>query len=277
MKASSSSDKRFPETPPEIEGSNGPLAQTVYNRLVAMLIRGEMAPGTPIREAALCQQLKMNRGAVREALNQLVGMDVMEYTPYCGYRLLPYTGRDVMEWLQYRQAIEPMALRLLLRRPWNARVELMAELEELLKREAAAIEAGDQRSIGRCDFCFHLKIVEGSGNRRLGGSYMRNALPYLIHLAQQKKPGDAGDFMSEYEGDNLIPFLERHTHRRHEELLREMREGEPGNAVMMLRRHLRFAEENIRENIISSTLKECPTGAHLNADSIGTIVKTLME
>ncbi len=48
------------------------LSDAVYDQLSTEIVSGRMAPGSPLpSERALCEMLKVNRGAVREALKRL--------------------------------------------------------------------------------------------------------------------------------------------------------------------------------------------------------------
>jgi len=242
-----------------------PVPQQAYRRLMEMLMNGELPLGESIREAALSQQLGLNRSAIREALNQLVAQDILTYTPYCGYRFAEFTVRDTSEWYQFRMAIEPAALEQALHQPHI--MSLCDELEHILDGEQQGIEAQDLIRIAHCDLSFHLRIVEASQNRLMIGAYMRASLPFIAALAQQR----------DSRMDEAATFADhRHTHMRHVQLLNEIRDGEPERAVELLRRHIYFSCSNIKDYIVRHALQAYPVDERLNADGIGDVINTLL-
>jgi len=254
-----------------------PAAHCAYQRLTAMLLAGDFPAGGAVREATLAQQLGFSRNAIREALNRLVDMDVLEYIPYCGYRLMPYTPRDLLEWSYCRLGIEPVALELFFETSWKAREEAFAEMEAILDQEAQSINAGELERVARCDFSFHLKIVEHSENRRLSANYLRCALPFLANISQKGPQGMVSP-ESDYCLNNLMSLDEQlHTNRRHRELLEEMHHGEPEKAIAMLRGHIAQSILSTKNHLVHKSLEECPQGTQQNADSIGNAVSLLLN
>ncbi len=243
-----------------------PVPQQAYRGLMEMLVNGELPLGESIREAALSQQLGLNRSAIREALNQLVAQDILTYTPYCGYRFADFTMRDDLEWYQFRMAIEPAALEQAFHQPHI--MSLCDELERILDGEQQGIEARDPIRIAHCDLSFHLRIVEASQNRLMIGAYMRASLPFIAALAQQRS----------CRMDEVATFADHsHTHLRHVQLLNEIRDGEPEKAVELLRRHIYFSCSNIKDYIVRHALQTYPVDGRLNADSVRDVINTLLS
>lgn len=81
----------------------GQVAQLIIDRIIA----GEFAQGHPVRESKLAKELETSRNVVREALNLIVGMGILEYVPYCGYRTKCFTLQNMLEWYEIREGIEP--------------------------------------------------------------------------------------------------------------------------------------------------------------------------
>ena len=244
---------------------DGPAAQQAYRRLMEMLMNGELPFGEPIREAALSQRLGLNRGAIREALNQLVAQDILTYTPYCGYRFAEFTLRDTVEWYRFRMAIEPAALEQAFQPPYHMR--LCDELKRILDGEQQGIETNDQVLRTHCDISFHLRIVEASQNRLMIGAYMRASLPFIAAMAQLQPT---------FSEESPTEADHRHTHLRHVQLLDEIRDGEPERAVELLRRHLSYSCKNLNDAIVRRALDQCPVNGRLNADGIGSVINTLL-
>jgi len=124
--------------------------------------KGRFASGSPIKESALARECGVSRNAMREALSQLVGAGLLEYQPYCGYRAREYTLRDLLEWYELREAVEPIAARRLARaRPKAVLTEIAAALAAMVE----ALLADDIDAAKRFDLDFHCSMVSGCGNR----------------------------------------------------------------------------------------------------------------
>jgi len=153
-----------------------PAGIIALEMLIQRLINGEFAMGQAIRETCIAKEMGLSRNAVREALNQIVGWDVFEYIPYCGYRMRVFSIRDFLEWNEMREAIEPLAARRLARlRPIN----VIKMLEQYLDEFEKAIISNSEEKRRRADFKFHLTVVENCGNRCF--SHMRN-ICYMVVL-----------------------------------------------------------------------------------------------
>ena len=153
-----------------------PANVTGLEVLARRILSGDFIPGQPLRETVLSQQLGLSRNAIREALNQLVGVSIVEYIPYCGYRMRDFTPRDLLEWYEFREGIEPIAARrLAVARP----PEAIASLEQALKEMEDAIGSGDEAAIFQSDRSFHLALVGSCGNHIF--SRLHNTL-YLATL-----------------------------------------------------------------------------------------------
>ena len=146
-------------------GGDGRLTATDRTRLWVLreLERGRFAPGDSVRESLLARECGVNRNSLREALNHLVGADLLEYQSYCGYRIREYTLRDLLEWYELREAVEPVAARRLARaRPPAVLAELDASIAAM---EADFAEGKD--AARKDDMDFHLALLRGCGSRSL--------------------------------------------------------------------------------------------------------------
>ena len=91
--------------------SDSPAGVQALHILLDKLRNNEYPPGTPLRETVLAVEFDLSRNAVREALNRMVGWDIVEYLPFRGYRIRNLSLRDLLEWYELREAIEPIAAR----------------------------------------------------------------------------------------------------------------------------------------------------------------------
>ena len=79
------------------------LADKVLSIITEAIEKGELPPGSRIREATLARQLGISRGPLREALARLEGRRILEYTPNFGMRVATVSLKDVIEIFQMRE------------------------------------------------------------------------------------------------------------------------------------------------------------------------------
>ncbi len=149
----------------DMPGKTGKGKMTVAGQVAEMIIKkiitGEIEQGLPVRESKLAKELEISRNAVREALNLIVGMGILEYEPYCGYRTKTFTLQRMLEWYEIREGIEPIACRrLAISRP----LAVIRKLEEFCTLQAQAFKEGNLFQAFNLDSEFHLAIIRGSGN-----------------------------------------------------------------------------------------------------------------
>ncbi len=225
--------------------------------LIEKLKRGEFQAGQPIRESVLAEEFGLSRNAVREALNQIVGWDIFEYIPYCGYRLRKFTLNDFLEWYEMREAIEPIAARrLALLRPPEVIRKLEGYLEEF--EAEAASENYDGRKLTGIDMNFHLTVVENCGNRRF--CHMQT-IGYFIVLFFCNKAGSSKLVLHVQNSTNqFLPpgFTEKDyfdlnlklTMERHRALFEHIKNGREAEAERGFREHTSVQVRNLK-NIIN--------------------------
>ncbi len=135
-------------------------------KLLEKLLRGGLAAGEAIKESALAREFGVNRPSVREALCQAIGWGVVEYVPYCGYRIRDFSLGDLLDWYKLREGIEPIAARDLAE---NRPPSVLRELEAII---AASRENSPSPDAPGNDLAFHMALVSGCGNKRFADPAM---------------------------------------------------------------------------------------------------------
>ncbi len=133
--------------------------------LTKMLFSKELESGLQLKESVLAKEFNVTRPAMREALSQAIGWRLVEYVPYCGYRIRVFTLGDLRDWAETREGIEPIAARRLASRGLteDEREELHRLLEKCMRPMANRKDLND---LLRDDLAFHYVMVRMSGNRR---------------------------------------------------------------------------------------------------------------
>ena len=225
------------------ELSDSPAGVQALHILLDKLRNNEYPPGTPLRETVLAVEFNLSRNAVREALNRMVGWDIVEYLPFRGYRIRNLSLRDLLEWYELREAIEPIAARRLamIRSP-----KVIDELEKHNEVERAALARGDLAAADEAEQAFHSAIVENCGNRSFVRQQNRGymAMMFLLGSRCLRECPDyraAGSY-SDKEND-------RQTCRVHSEIIDLIRAGKAEEAEALVKLHCKIHVQQLMDLI----------------------------
>jgi GntR family transcriptional repressor for pyruvate dehydrogenase complex len=147
----------------------------VFEQLKQQILRGAWEPGSRIpSENQLCAMLGVSRISVREALQKMVALDLLEsrqgdgtfvrrlqadqrMTPLIPMMLL--SQHDLVDVMEYRRLVETGIVALAVER---ATAEDAAELEALLKKMRRV--QGNIEEFAACDLEFHLALARMTRN-----------------------------------------------------------------------------------------------------------------
>lgn len=144
-------------------------ASRVSETLRDSIIRGELRPGTPLREHALSAALDVSRNTVREALRLLDHEGLVDYHVHRGVTVRSLSEADVRDLYRTREALEVAAIYY---SPTVAQASLEAISQIVADAEGAAARR-DWKSVGTLDIVFHQQIVELIGSDRTSAFFQR--------------------------------------------------------------------------------------------------------
>jgi DNA-binding GntR family transcriptional regulator len=144
------------------------LHEEVVARVRTMLLEGEITPGARIPERELCEQLKISRTPLREALKVLAAEGLVQLLPNRGSRAARLTEKDVRDLFEVCQGLEALAGELACERIGDAEVDEIAAANEAMVQH---YRAGDLIQYYRCNRAIHEAIVAAAGNPALSGLY----------------------------------------------------------------------------------------------------------
>ncbi|MCT7376711.1 GntR family transcriptional regulator [Chelativorans salis] len=139
-----------------------PHGQTAYMRLLDEIRRGDLLPGTRLREVELSERLKISRTPVREALRRLEADGLVVHQPRLGAVMRRLGYAEIMELYEMRAVLEGTAARL------AARAASEVELAELraLNEEFADV-LNDELQAAEVNRQFHSILLDAAKNRFL--------------------------------------------------------------------------------------------------------------
>jgi GntR family transcriptional regulator, rspAB operon transcriptional repressor len=130
-------------------------AERVYRELRRRIRELALPPGAPLRKEDIALEMGVSRAPVSEAIARLAEEALVDVFPQHGSFVAPIRAEDVRESLFIRTALEVEAIR---RVTLAADPTLMAQLEENLVAEAAALKAGDLLAFYDLDEALHATI-----------------------------------------------------------------------------------------------------------------------
>lgn len=142
-----------------------PTAQeAVLAELRRMLVTGELAPGTPIRQEALAERLGVSRVPLREALKVLEGEGQVGYAAHRGYVVAELSVDDLVEVYRMRELLEAEAIR-------AAVLHVTDDLVAAMRAAAASVDAAgtadDVAEITAANRRLHFLLFDAAGMPRL--------------------------------------------------------------------------------------------------------------
>ena len=140
------------------------LSQRVYEHLRDEILADHLLPGTELSEVALSKKLAISRGPIREAMGRLAAEGLITMRPRRRAEVRSLTPQELIDAYQVREALEVMAVRLVIPRVTETD---LARLEELIDQMAAHGAAGAVREFFTANVSFHELVCELSGNPKL--------------------------------------------------------------------------------------------------------------
>ncbi|MFI8817789.1 MULTISPECIES: GntR family transcriptional regulator [unclassified Streptomyces] len=146
------------------------LRDTAYEAIRDAIVRGDIPPGAPVRDADLAERLGLSRAPVREALSRLIGEGLVESKPQSYTRVTRLVPRDVRDAAAVVQAMQELAVRGAVPHLTERDTAAMCEANE---RFRAATEGGDVAAALRADDELHDTLVTACGNRAVAATIER--------------------------------------------------------------------------------------------------------
>lgn len=174
------------------------VADAVTDEIRQMILSGEIADGSPLRQDALAEQMGTSRIPVREALSRLESEGLVASFPHRGYVVTGLSRGDIEELFDLRGMLEPELIRHAI--PKMTEDDLGAA-SDILEEYDAALLTGDVDSWGDLNRRFHMALYAPSGRTKTldivrgllvnADRYTRVVLTigYGIHKAQEDHGG----------------------------------------------------------------------------------------
>lgn len=151
-----------------IEISRLALHDQVAARLRTMLVEGHIAPGAKLNERELCEQLRVSRTPLREAIKLLAAEGLVDLLPNRGAVAVKLTEADVLNTFEVLAGLEGMSGELAAQRVSDAE---LAELRALHYEMLACHARRDLSGYYRLNAAIHTGINQAARNPVLASTY----------------------------------------------------------------------------------------------------------
>lgn len=205
----------FNRTPVEI------LRARVAQEIRTAILRGDLAPGSLVRQDELASQLGITRESIRQALQLLEREGLVEVQANHRALVAPVERQLIADLYGFREAVETTAVAALARIPDFD----VGPLHDIIARGRTAVRQDDLPALIHLDLSFHTSLYEAAGNQVIV-EVMRGQWSHIRRV--------------------MAMVLGRRVYREkvwdeHEQIVQAVRAGQVGAASAAAAQHIRAA------------------------------------
>ncbi|MGH7004945.1 MAG: GntR family transcriptional regulator [Alphaproteobacteria bacterium] len=235
-------------------------AEDATDRIRAMILGGQLAPGTHLQENPLAASLGYSRTPIRTALNSLALQGLLHYRPNGGYQVRRFTVEEMVEAYEVRATLEGMACRVAVERGIsNATAERLrtyvSAMEKLFERGEESLDRQQWRSMNHG---LHAAFLTAAGNRTLSD---------MVEQAQLGPMASAHVIATLDETKNFA--LIHQAHIDHVHIVDAVLRGHATRAESRMREHLHVAGQFLREDFERVFAKDHGAGHDAKQEAAG--------
>jgi DNA-binding GntR family transcriptional regulator len=204
--------------------------QRAYERIWEKITTLELAPGAPINEQELAQELDLGLSAVREALRLLTNDNLVVVTPRHGLYVSDVNVPDLEQISEIRVSLEALCARLAAQRATPDDLVVL----EALRQEQATVPPEDSRRLFDLDHKIHQAVAQAAHNK-----YLAQTLDRLFGLSQRLW------YLVLPHLGYLPTSVEKHL-----DLVEAVQAGEAERAEQIMREHVQEFYAHVRETLM---------------------------
>ncbi len=163
---------------------NMSLGTLIRDRLLTMIMSGELVPGQQLKEPEIVEEFQVSRIPVREAFRQLETMGLVVSRKNCGVNVRELTDKEVDDLYAFRSLLDGFAGQQICMRPQHERKALAKKLSALCDQMDQLIELDDKKAYYSTNLEFHWCFIAALGNAEIEKSYRE--IIQKLHLARFK-------------------------------------------------------------------------------------------
>lgn len=202
------------------------------------IISGRLARGARLKQTDIAKELKISITPVREALKLLAAEGYLSSDSYRGALVAPFDVEASSEILKLRITLETQLVEGAVR---NVTTDQIAELRALAAQFEEAALAGDSTAARGINYRFHRRMYDFA------------KMPKTLHFVQVLWAQYPFDVINRIGGRALRAAKE------HNELLRNVIEGDTAGAMLTMRRHIEAGWTELRESLAQAAPEDAPS------------------
>lgn len=210
------------------------LADNIYYTLKNRILRGELRPGTALREEYLSEELQVSRTPLRKALTQLMAEGYLNKGKDRTLRIPQISEGELMDTLEARRLLEIASVEKVALRATKEDIE---RIEHFIWDEEEAMRLHDNVLVSSLDRMFHNYLGQVSGNKVYCDFISQVGYKISLFLA-----------LSNTLGEVINEAL-----KEHRDILYAIKLRMPERAGAAMKLHLDNVEERILASIRSET------------------------
>lgn len=145
-----------------------PLKEQAYEKVKKLILNEEIAVNSFLSERRLAEQLGMSKTPVRLAVERLENEGFVRVSPQQGIMVLALSFEDIIDYIDYRRALETFVVKQISSKLNQAQVDLLQanlkEHKDILKQDESASK---QENMALIDMAFHTLLFSFQGNKQL--------------------------------------------------------------------------------------------------------------
>lgn len=216
-----------------------PLSQQAYDLIKQKIVSLALSPGEVIDETLLREELGLGRTPIREALQRLALEKLVVIMPRRGMFVSEIGIADLQQLFEVRIVLECLAVRLAAQRGtadhWRRMADTLARMGEE--------DEADNESLIEIDATCHQLIYEAADNE-----FLKDSLVTMYALSLR-----LWHFFLAKIGDMRAAIDE------HNRMLAALEEGDAGQAVRLMEKHIRAFQEEIQTVMLGTAAPKRPS------------------
>jgi DNA-binding GntR family transcriptional regulator len=164
------------------------LAKIVRDEVLALIVRGDLAPGMRINEPDIALRLGVSRVPVREGLRELESSGLVEARKHSGVFVRILLAKEIDDLYELRALLDGHAGSLVAQQQVSDRKRLARQLAKYLATMKSAASARDTQTYYAANLKFHWAMVEAAGNAALAKTY--RAVVQQLHVSRLRNLSD---------------------------------------------------------------------------------------
>lgn len=200
----------------------------IANRLRRAILRGDLAPGSPIKERDNATEMGVSRTPMREAIRQLANEGLVILRPSRSPIVADPSWKEISDCMDLVRALELLSGELACAKATDAEIEQIAAIQAKMEAQSDEI---DEIDLFEIDMEFHVAIVRASHNVPLAETH--RALLSRLWRAR---------FLGSRAGRN-----QDRVYAQHNAILTALRNRDSAAYQAELRSHLSILKQQIRQ------------------------------